>query len=153
MTPEEQSKQKTLAEFEEIKAQSDHFGWQANLEDEGDYYVIYLLLASSKDQTKKLLIRLTCDDYPKSAPQLEFVNPAGFADESLRKDVRSEFYPKGKGIANDANRSPLPIVCLAGHRIYHANGWHEAWRNPPPASWRIYSFVERLRTSFNEDWS
>lgn len=153
MTPEEESKQRTLAEFEEIKAQSDHFGWQADMEDAGDYCVIYLLLSSSKDHSKKLLVRLTCDDYPKTAPLLEFANPAGFSDKSLRNDVRAEFYPSGKGIVREPNRSLLPIVCLAGHRVYHANGWHETWRNPPPANWRIYSFVERLRTSLNEDWS
>ena len=153
MTPEEESKAATLEEYHVIAAHSTDFGWQADLDDKGDFCVIFVLLVAPRDQRSKLLAKLTCDDYPKSAPLLEFVNPEALENKALRGDVREEFYPKGKGIANDKQRSPLPIVCMAGHRLYHANGWHTSWKNPPPHEWRTCVLVQQMGRSWIEDWS
>jgi hypothetical protein len=152
-SPEQESKEKVLEEYDKLSNAMDEYGWNLDFEDKGDYLVIYVLMHSKKNPEKKLLAKLKCDDYPRQAPLLEFINPDAMGNPSLRDDVKREFYPSGQGIANDPAKSPMPIVCLPGHRIYHANGWHTAWVVPPPTAWQIYFFIDRLQTALNNDWS
>lgn len=154
MTPEEESKAATFEEFRVIEAHSADFGWKAVLDERGDYSIILVLLHSPRENRPDLLAKFTCDDYPKLPPSLDFLSPKALEDPTLRDTLQTEFYPKGaKGIAQDANRSPYPIVCLPGHRAYYAGGWHAGWSNPPPAGARLSALAQQLHESWNEDWT
>jgi len=152
-TPEQESKDSTLEEFRKLEAAQGEYHWELALEDKGDYLVIYVLMRSKKNPERKLLAKLKCDDYAQQAPFLEFLNPVAISDPGLRGDVKPQYYPTGQGVTTDPARSPMPIVCLPGHRVYHANGWHAAWVFPPPTINQIYFLVDRLQSALDHDWS
>jgi hypothetical protein len=152
-SPEDESKRVTQRQVDLLTSSRDEFGWRVKSEDAGDYLIIFLLFVSRKNGNRALLARLKCDDYPRQAPLLEFLDPSKFDEASGASQPRAEFYPTGSGIANDPSKSPFPIVCLEGHRHYYAAGWHQGWSVPPPSHAEIYPLATRLQLSLDNDWS
>ena len=155
MTPEEESKKNAHYEYDRLIAAASDLGMAVDIEETVDYVVIWVLLEDWRNSERRLLLKLKCDDYPQQAPFLECVNPKAFIDRTLRGDVKVEFYPLGSHIAVDHTRSPMPIICIPGHRLYHANNWHPQtpWVNPPKEQHTIYGFVTRVRSAFLDTWT
>jgi hypothetical protein len=147
--PEEESKSLVRDEYEMLVAQSEFFGWALRLVDAGDYYVVYVQIV--KPGGRMFVEMLECDDYPEIAPRVGFINPELFdtADAGTPCDAAS--HPTGENIG--ADRGPLPIMCIKGHRDYYAGGWHAGWSNPPAHDHTLYQHVVNVRNAILDKWS
>jgi hypothetical protein len=153
MSPEEEAKKAAIIEFDRLKRVGEELDISVNLEETEDYVILFVLMEDRRSSGRRLLLKLKCDDYPQQAPFLECLNPEAFNNHDLWNDVRAEFYPKGPNMVVDLNRSSMPIMCIPGHRLYYANGWHQPpWINPPKEQHSIYGFVTRVRSAFFDTW-
>lgn len=147
-TPEEQSKALVRHEYTMIEAQSEHLGWACRLADRGDYVVVYVRIP--KPGGRIFVLRIECDDYPRQAPEVRFVDPEGW-DEAERQDrVEPSFHARGSWVTTD--RGPLPIMCLRGQRDYYRAGWHGGWMNPPDYIDRLSQLVVSIRNAIHDHW-
>jgi hypothetical protein len=148
LSPEEQSKSLVRAEYDNLDAQSDFFGWQLRLHDAGDYYVIFVRVEKSAERA--FVEMLECDDYPQQAPRATFIDPELFesADETTKPD--GAYYPTGQYMVLD--RGPFPVMCIKGHRDYYG-GWHDGWTNPPAHDHSLCQHVVNVRNALLDIWS
>lgn len=147
-SPEEESKSLVRDEYERLVAQSDFFGWDLRLLDAGDYCVIFARVV--KDAERTFVFRLICDDFPEVAPQQAFIDAALFEEADEETEAKAEFWPAGDYV--DTGRSPLPVLCIKGHRDYYRDGWHEGWTVPPAHDHSIYQHVVNLRNALLDTW-
>jgi hypothetical protein len=148
LTPEEQSKARVRSEYEQLAAQSEHFGWRLRLLDAGDYHVILVRMPSPGSRV--FVLKLVCDDYCQIPPLTGFISPELFdtADEATPFDACS--YPQGADIRTDPGQ--LPVLCIKGHRGYYAGGWHSGWSIPPGHEHTLYQHVVNVRNALLDRW-
>lgn len=151
ITPEDEAKAGVMEQYEMVVAQQGEYGWEPALLDAGDYLVIFVRVVKPGGRT--FVLRLRCDDYPEIAPELRFVDPATFAHPSEDAQPSGEFYPTGQSIVVDAQRGPLPVPCIKGHRDYYAGNWHGGWSNPPAHDHSLYQLVMNVRNAILDRWS
>ena len=151
VTPEDEARAAVREQFDMVIAQQEEYGWRTAMVDAGDYVVIFVSIA--KPQGRIFVMRLRCDDYPEQAPELRFVAPAAFDMPSEESQPAADFYPRGDSIVNEAQRGPLPVPCIKGHRDYYANGWHQGWTNPPAHDHSLYQLVVNVRNAILDQWS
>lgn len=151
VTPEDEARAAVREQYDMIVAQQEEYGWHAAIIDTGDYLVIFVKI--EKPQGRTFVLRLRCDDYPEQAPELRFVAPAAFDEPSEAWAPAAEFCPTGANIVNEAQRGPLPVPCIKGHREYYAGGWHQGWTNPPAHDHSLYQLVMNVRNAILTIWS
>ena len=148
-TPEELSKVLVKQQYSMIEAHASYLGWDCRLEDYGDYLVLYVRIV--KPGGRVFLIRIECDDYPRQAPQVRFIDPDGWDDADRQTHVDPSFHPRGSWIA--ADRGPLPVMCLRGHRDYYRKSWHTGWTNPPDHLDCLSQLVVNIRNAIHDHWN
>lgn len=151
VSPEEEAKATVLVQYDMIVAQREEYGWESTTLDEGDYLVIFVLIA--KPAGRRFLMRLRCDDYPEVAPELRFVDPSVSESPSTKTEPAATFYPVGESMVPAGQRGPLPVPCIKGHRDYYADGWHGGWSNPPAHDHSLYQLVMNVRNAILARWS
>lgn len=149
LSPEERSKARVLAEFEQLRAQSDFFGWQLRLLDAGDHHVVFVRLAGRAGRV--FVLKLTCDDYWQMAPLSGFIDPELFDSADDTTPFEADSYPRGDYVVE--GRGPLPVLCIKGHRDYYASGWHSGWSVPPAHDHCLYNHVVNVRNALLDKWS
>lgn len=149
LTPEEQSEAIVKVAFDNLLANRDVLGLELDCEDAGDDLVLYVRL--SRVGGRSYLLQVTCDDYPRQAPLLRFVDPRAWTDLPRRHDVAPEFYPNGDYVARD--RGLLPVLCLKGQRDYYRDGWHDGWTNPPTGDHELVQMITNVSIAIHSRWT
>lgn len=137
MNPE-LSKQYIKEQFhklQSLKGISEHHDWQITVQG----FDIFVLMRPNKHPDKKFLLRLRCDDYPKRAPSLQFI-------DSETKQEGAQYWPQGGPFQAAISRSQTqPQLCIPGIREFH-EGCHASDSSKP---WipEKYSFVKTLEST------
>jgi hypothetical protein len=148
-TPEETSKARVRDEYELLVAQHDFFEWDLRLHDAGDYCVVLVRIA--KPSGRVFLMRLTCDDYWQLAPKLDFLDPNLFETADEDTEPAAEWFPTGDYVA--ADRGPLPVLCIKGHRDFYKDGWHAGWTVPPTHDHALNQLVTNVHYAISKNWT
>lgn len=148
LSPEDLSKSLMRDEYERLVAQRDFFGWKLRLHDAGDYLVVFARI--DKKEGRQFLLRLICDDFAQLAPQIHFIDPTLFDTADEDTPAAAEYYPAGPNI--DTGKSPLPVLCIKGHRDYYAAGWHGGWTDPPAHDHSPSQLVVNVHYAIQKNW-
>jgi hypothetical protein len=149
VTPEETSRALIAEQYEALLAQAELLDVEVRYEEAGDDATI--TVRCMKPEGRTFVFRLTCDDYPRVAPLLRFINPAAWGDSSLVHDFAREHWPMGEHIAE--RNKPFPVPCIRGHRDYYEGGWHPGWTIPPHEEDTPYQLVVHIRNAILDAWN
>ena len=149
MSTEDSSKAAAYHEFERLVVQADHLDIEVRWAETDDFGLI--MVRCPKPEGRTFVFQLTCDDYPRIAPLLRFLNPEAWTNLELQSDAAREHWPTGSSMAERGK--PFPVPCIRGHRDYYEGGWHDGWSKPLIEADTIYQTVVQIRNAIFSVWS
>jgi hypothetical protein len=150
VTPEEESKQAVASEFALLTVNTDLYAWETRLEDRGDYHVIYVRFAKPGGRT--FVLRLECDDYPRTPPLAQFVSVDAWTKDAAKDVVDPPSFPRGNERLAQRPGKRYLVMCIRGHREYYEDNWHTGWTQPPHTLDTIHQLVHNIRKAVYDLW-
>jgi len=109
-----------VSKLQSLQGIIEHHGWTINIEG----FDVYVTMHPKQHPDRSFLVRLRCEEYPKRAPSLQFVDP------STRREG-AQYWPQGGPFQAAVSRSQSsPQLCIPGIREFH-EGCHAADSSRP----------------------